>query len=74
MRPPPRSTIDEPNETAGGFVALHFLTGKEKDATTWDLVAALKLAEPQAAKIVRRITGRVRLYARVFELVPAKMP
>ena len=31
-----------------------------------------KLTEPQAAKIVRRITGRVRLYARVFELVPAK--
>ncbi len=56
----------------GGFVAFHFLTGKDKDAIAKDLAAAFKLAEPQAAKIVRRITGRVRLYARVFELVPAK--
>jgi hypothetical protein len=28
--------------------------------------------EAQAAKIVRRITGRVRLYSRVFELVQVK--
>ena len=28
--------------------------------------------QPKAATIVRRITGRVRLYARVFELVGAK--
>ncbi|MBL9135303.1 MAG: hypothetical protein JNK85_05520 [Verrucomicrobiales bacterium] len=32
----------------------------------------MKLSEAQAAKIVRRITERVRLYAWVFELVPAK--
>jgi len=56
----------------GGFVAFHFLTGKDKDAIAKDLAASFKLTEPQAAKIVRRITGRVRLYGRVFELVPAK--
>ena len=66
------TTLDELKETKGGFVAFHFLTGKDKDAIAKDLAAAFKLTEPQAAKIVRRITGRVRLYARVFELVPAK--
>ena len=65
-------TLDELKETKGGFVTFHFLTGKAKDAIAKDLAAAFKLAEPQAAKIVLRITGRVRLYSRVFELVPAK--
>lgn len=65
------TTLDELKETKGGFVAFHFLTGKDKDAIAKDLAAAFKMAEPQAAKIVRRITGRVRLYTRVFELVPA---
>ena len=66
------TTLDELKETKGGFVAFHFLTGKDRDAITKDLAAAFKLTEARAAKIVRRITGRVRLYARVFELVPAK--
>ena len=66
------TTLDELKETKGGFVAFHFLTGKDKDAIAKDLAASFKLTEPQAAKIVRRITGRVRLYARVFALVPAK--
>lgn len=66
------TTLDELKETKGGFVAFHFLTGKDKDAIAKDLAAAFKLGEAQAAKIVRRITARVRLYARVFELVPAK--
>ena len=66
------TTLEELKETKGGFVAFHFLTGKDKDAIAKDLAASFKLAEPQAAKIVRRITGRVRLYSRVFELVPAK--
>ena len=66
------TTLEELKETKGGFVAFHFLTGKDKDAIAKDLAAAFKLTEPQAAKIVRRITGRVRLYARVFELIPAK--
>ena len=66
------ATLDELKETKGGFVAYHFLIGKDKDSIAKDLAASFKLTEPQAAKIVRRITGRVRLYARVFELVPAK--
>ncbi len=66
------TSFDELKETKGGFVAYHFLTGKDRDAIAKELATAFKLAEPQAAKIVRRITGRVRLYARVFELVPAK--
>lgn len=66
------TTLDELKETKGGFVAYQFLTGKDREAIAKDLAAAFKLGEAQAAKIVRRITGRVRLYARVFELVPAK--
>jgi len=66
------TTLDELKETKGGFVAFHFLTGEDKDAIAKDLAASFKLTEPQAAKIVRRITGRVRLYSRVFELVPSK--
>ncbi len=66
------TTLDELKETKGGFVAHLFLTGKDKDAIAKELAAAFKLADAQAVKITRRITGRVRLYARVFELVPAK--
>ena len=33
---------------------------------------ALKLTEAHTAKILRRITGGVRLYQRVFSLVPTK--
>jgi len=66
------TTLAELKETKGGFVAHLFLTGKDKDVIAKDLAAAFKLGEAQAAKIVRRITGRVRLYARVFELVPVK--
>jgi hypothetical protein len=66
------TTLEELKDTKGGFVAFHFLTGKDKDAIAKDLAAAFKLGEAQAAKIVRRITARVRLYARVFELVPVK--
>ena len=66
------TTLAELKESKGGFVAFYFLTGKDKDAIAKDLAAAFELGEAQAAKIVRRITGRVRLYARVFELVPAK--
>ena len=66
------TTLAELKETKGGFVAHLFLTGKDKDAIAKELATAFKLADAQAVKITRRITGRVRLYARVFELVPAK--
>ena len=67
------TSLEELKASKGGFVAYNFITGQDKDAIAKDLAAAFKLTEPQAAKIVRRITGRVRLYARVFELVSAKM-
>ncbi len=62
------TTLDELKETKGDFVASHFLTGKGKNAIAKVLAAAFKLSEPQASMIVRRI----RLYARMFELVPGK--
>lgn len=39
------TTLDELRETNGGFVAFHFLTGKDKDSNAKDLAAAFKLAE-----------------------------
>lgn len=65
-------TLDELKETKGGLVAVLFLSGKERDAIAKEVAAAFKLADAQALKITRRITGRVRLYQRVFELLAAK--
>lgn len=62
-------TLDELKETKGGLVAVLFLSGKERDAIAKEVAAAFKLADAQALKITRRITGRVRLYQRVFELL-----
>ena len=56
-------------ETKGGLVAVLFLSGKERDAIAKEVAGAFKLADAQALKITRRITGRVRLYQRVFELL-----
>jgi hypothetical protein len=66
------TTLKELKETKGGFVAHLFLTGVDKDTIAKELATAFKLAEPQALKITRRISGRVRLYARVFQLVGEK--
>jgi hypothetical protein len=66
------ASVKELKETKGGFVAYHFLTGKDRDAIAKELWYAFKLPDAQARKITRRITGRVRLYQRVFELLPAK--
>ena len=66
------STLDELKATKGGLVCYLFFSGKEKAEITAELQAAFKLGEAQAAKIVRRITGRARLFQRVFELMAAK--
>jgi hypothetical protein len=66
------TTLAELKETKSGLVAYLHLVGKDKDAIAKELKAAFKLSETQAVKITRRITGRVRLYKRVLELVPAK--
>ena len=66
------TSLKELSETKGGFVATLFLGGKEKDDIALQLKAAFKLSDEQAVKITRRITGRVRLYQRIFEIVPVK--
>ena len=66
------TTLRELKETKGGFVASLFLAGKDREAIAKELKAAFKLSEAQAVKITRRISGRVRLYQRIFELVPVK--
>ena len=65
-------TLDELKATKGGLVCYLFFSGKEKAEIVTELQAAFKLGEAQAAKIVRRITGRARLFQRVFELMAAK--
>lgn len=66
------TTLAELKETKSGLVAYLHLIGKDKDTIAKELKSAFKLNETQAAKITRRITGRVRLYKRVLDLVPAK--
>ena len=66
------TTLAELKETKSGLVAYLHLIGKDKDAIAKELKAAFKLNETQAVKITRRITGRVRLYKRVLDWVPAK--
>lgn len=66
------ATLRELKETKGGLVATLFLGGTDKDGIARELKAAFKLSEAQALKVTRRITGRVRLYQRIFELVPVK--
>lgn len=63
------TTLKELNETKGGFVAARYLAGESNDAIAKELRLAFKLSESQAAKITRRITGRVRLYKRLFEII-----
>ena len=66
------STLPELRQTKGGLAACLFLEGKDTGAIAKELAATFKVAEVQAMKITRRITGRVRLYQRVFELVPKR--
>jgi hypothetical protein len=66
------SSIDELKTSKSGLVAYLFLSGKDKEAIAAELKAAFKLPDMQAAKIVRRITGRARFFQRVDELMTAK--
>ncbi len=66
------STLPELRQTKGGLAACLFLEGKDPATIAKELAATFKVAEVQAMKITRRITGRVRLYQRVFELVPKR--
>jgi hypothetical protein len=65
-------TIDELKASKSGLVCYLFLSGKDKPEITKELKAAFDLNDTQADKITRRITGRVRFFRRVFELMTAK--
>ena len=64
--------LDELKETKSGLVTSLFLSGKDKDEIAKELKTAFKLTDGQAAKIVRRITGRARFFQRAFALMAAK--
>ena len=66
------TTVAELKESKSGLVTFLFLSGKDKDAIVKELATAFKLAEAQAVKIVRRITGRARFFRRAFDLMAAK--
>jgi hypothetical protein len=64
--------LEELKATKGGLVSFLFLSGKDEDAIAAELKTAFKLGDAEAVNIVRRITGRVRLFQCVFELMTAK--
>ena len=66
------STLPELRQTKGGLAACLFLEGKDPGTIAKELAETFKVTDVQAMKITRRITGRVRLYQRVFELVPKR--
>jgi hypothetical protein len=44
---------------------------KDKEEIAKEFKAAFNMSDAQAAKIIRRITGRVRFFKRVFDLMVA---
>ncbi|MCZ7641356.1 MAG: hypothetical protein M5U12_38040 [Verrucomicrobia bacterium] len=66
------TTVAELKESKSGLVTFLHLSGKEKEDIAKELAATFKLADAQAVKIVRRITGRARFFRRAFELMAAK--
>ena len=66
------TTVAELKESKSGLVTFLHLSGKDKDAIAQEVAATFKLAESQAVKIVRRITGRARFFRRAFDLMAAK--
>ncbi len=66
------ATVEELKESKSGLVTFLFLRGKDKEEIAKELQATFKVADAQAAKIVRRITGRARFFQRAFALTAAK--
>jgi hypothetical protein len=66
------SSVEELEESRSGLVSYLFLSGKDKEGIAKELKSAFKLTDGQAAKIVRRITGRARFFQRAFALMAAK--
>jgi hypothetical protein len=68
------TTVAELKESKSGLVTFLHLSGKDKDEIAKELQATFKVAEAQAVKIVRRITGRARFFRRAFDLMAATCP
>ena len=66
------TTVAELKESKSGLVTFLHLSGKDKDTIAKEIAATFKLADAQAVKIVRRITGRARFFRRAFDLMAAK--
>jgi hypothetical protein len=66
------ATVEELKESKSGLVSFLFLSGKEKEDIAKELKAAFKITDGQAAKLVRRLTGRARFFQRAFALMAAK--
>ncbi len=66
------TTIDELKDGKAGLATYLLLSGKGKDEIAAELKVAFKVSEPQAAKIVRRIDGRLRFFQRALSLVTPK--
>jgi len=66
------ATVEELKESKSGLVTFLLLSGRDKEDITKELKAAFQLTDGQAAKIVRRITGRARFFQRAFALMAAK--
>ena len=66
------ASLEELKASKGGLVTYLFLSGKEKEDVAKELKTAFRLTDDQAGKIVRRITGRARLFRRAFDLMAAK--
>ena len=66
------TTVAELKESKSGLVTFLHLSGKDKDDIAKEVAATFKLADAQAVKIVRRITGRARFFRRAFDLMVAK--
>ena len=63
------ATVEELKESKSGLVTFLFLSGQEKEAIAKELGDTFKVADAQAVKIVRRITGRARFFRRAFDLM-----
>jgi len=57
---------------AGGLIATGPSVGAQPIRSPMKLADAFKVADAQAVKIVRRITGRARFFRRAFVLMAAK--
>ena len=66
------TTVAELKESKSGLVTFLHLSGKDKDDIAKEVAATFKLADAQAVKIIRRITGRARFFRRAFDLMAAK--